>query len=66
MLLDLFYDSLKIKEKQRMHFNVFMLDIHKSKNYIINMGVLCLVQWNQNYISNFAHQIPCIIKLKSK
>jgi predicted ATPase len=28
-LMNLFYDSIDIKEKQRIHFNEFMLNIHK-------------------------------------
>nr|UYR00244.1 putative ATPase N2B [Plectrocnemia conspersa] len=28
MLMDLFYDTVKISEKKRVHFNAFMLDVH--------------------------------------
>jgi len=28
-LMDLFYDSLPIEEKERVHFNEFMLEIQK-------------------------------------
>jgi predicted ATPase len=28
-LMDLFYDSLPIQEKKRVHFNEFMLDVQK-------------------------------------
>lgn len=30
MLMDLFYSSVENTRKKRVHFNAFMLDIHKS------------------------------------
>jgi cell division protein ZapE len=30
--MDLFYDSLDIREKRRMHYNEFMLEIHKEEH----------------------------------
>ncbi len=30
MIMDLFYDALPITEKRRVHFNIFMLDVHNS------------------------------------
>jgi len=29
-IMDLFYNSIDIKEKERIHFNEFMLNIHSS------------------------------------
>jgi predicted ATPase len=31
MLMDLFYGSACVAQKQRVHFNAFMLDVHKRK-----------------------------------
>lgn len=31
MLMDMFYEGVKIQEKQRYHFNEFMLSFHASK-----------------------------------
>jgi predicted ATPase len=36
-LMDLFYDSLDIKEKRRMHYGEFMLEIHKEEHKINKM-----------------------------
>ncbi len=29
MLMDMFYDSVRVAKKKRVHFNGFMLDIHQ-------------------------------------
>ena len=29
MLMDMFYKTTKVKKKQRLHFNEFMMDAHK-------------------------------------
>jgi len=31
MLMDLFYSAVQTSKKQRVHFNAFMSDVHKSK-----------------------------------
>ena len=41
MLMDMFYENVKLDEKKRVHFNAFMLDVHSRKYTIvleINMG----------------------------
>ena len=38
MLMDLFYDSLVIKRKQRVHFHRFMADIHRRLNQLAVSG----------------------------
>ena len=35
MLMDLFYQDVKVERKQRAHFNSFMLDVHSSKLSIL-------------------------------
>ena len=30
MLMDLFYDTVELDKKKRVHFNSFMLDVHNS------------------------------------
>lgn len=37
-LCDLFFDNLNIKEKQRFHYNKFMLNIHQSNFRYYNVG----------------------------
>ena len=32
MLMDIFYDDVKVEKKLRTHFNSFMLDVHASKS----------------------------------
>ncbi len=31
-IMDLFYDSLQVKGKRRLHYNEFMLEIHKEEH----------------------------------
>ena len=31
MLMDMFYENVDIKNKQRIHFNAFMMDVHSRK-----------------------------------
>ena len=31
MLMDMFYENVKLENKKRIHFNAFMLDVHKRK-----------------------------------
>ena len=39
MLMDLFYQSLEISHKQRVHFNAFMLDVHESTQVYVRTYV---------------------------
>ena len=43
MLMDLFYKTAKMDKKRRVHFNSFMLDVHKSKKLIENLA--CRIQY---------------------
>jgi len=38
MTMDLFYDALSMTEKRRVHFNVFMLDVHNSMKLLREDG----------------------------
>ena len=31
MLMDMFYENVQLKNKQRIHFNAFMMDVHSRK-----------------------------------
>jgi predicted ATPase len=33
MLMDMFYENVRLENKQRIHFNAFMMDVH-SRKYI--------------------------------
>jgi len=33
MLMDMFYESVEVSKKKRVHFNGFMLDIHKRQSF---------------------------------
>jgi predicted ATPase len=33
-LMDLFYDSIDIKHKRKLHYNEFMLEIHKEEHKV--------------------------------
>ena len=37
MLMDLFYDTVELDKKKRVHFNSFMLDVHDSECVINNI-----------------------------
>ena len=41
-IMDLFYDSVEIEHKHRVHFNEFMLDVHNRlhKCEVININIL--------------------------
>jgi cell division protein ZapE len=43
MLMDLFFDGLKIKEKRRIHFHAFMQDVHRRRAEIASADVLTLI-----------------------
>ena len=32
MLMDMFYENVELQNKQRIHFNAFMIDVHNRKS----------------------------------
>jgi cell division protein ZapE len=43
MLMDLFFEKLKLKEKRRIHFNAFMQDVHRRRSEISEADVLTVI-----------------------
>ena len=35
MMMDLFHDTSSVEKKKRLHFHEFMLDVHRSKYYLL-------------------------------
>jgi predicted ATPase len=48
MLMDLFYDDVKIEQKERHHFNEFMLSFHASKIPILIEQKVAQASCNRN------------------
>ncbi len=43
LLMDLFFEKLKLKEKRRIHFNAFMQDVHRRRSEIASADVLSII-----------------------
>ena len=37
MLMDMFFENVQLENKQRIHFNAFMMDVH-SRKYLLEKG----------------------------